>query len=80
MPIVLFGISLKWFIRILLILFWAPAVALQLTYVAPALEWLWNEHVFWWTGLVVFTVLAFEPRRKKQVVLTDQLFGGEKPK
>lgn len=70
MPVVFLGLSLRWLIRILLALFWGISAPLQLTGIAPMLEWLWNDHVFYWTVLVISSTLAFEPRRrKKEVVL-----------
>lgn len=66
MPMVIFGMGLTNWIRLLLICFWVPSIILQVTRIAPMLEWLWNEHVFWWTGLTIFTVLMFERRPKKE--------------
>lgn len=69
MPMILLGMSLTNWIRLLLIFFWVPSLYLQITEIAPMLEWLWNEHTFWWTGLIAFTVWMLPRRRKKEMVL-----------
>jgi len=68
-----FGLGVKNFFRVVMALFWITTIILQLNGTAKVLEWLWNEHVFYWTGLVLFSFWLFEPKGK-------QKNGGEKIK